>query len=83
MKITRIKPPKYKVGKYSLNEYEVRNLQVEVAKGLKPHGIKVKDEKGKTGIIREDGLLTEKMYGYDITAMICLELLGINKNKTK
>ena len=41
--ITRIKPPKFKVGRNVLNEYELRLLMVEVARGLKPAGIKVKE----------------------------------------
>jgi hypothetical protein len=33
MLITRIKTPKFKVGRYTLNEYELRQLQLEVAQG--------------------------------------------------
>lgn len=43
--ITRIKPPKYKLGRYSLNEYELRQLMLEVAKGEKQAGQYIKDEK--------------------------------------
>ena len=39
MKITRIKAPKFKVGRFVLNEYELRQLQYEVAQGLKPQRI--------------------------------------------
>jgi len=31
MKIQRIKPPKYRVGKFVLNEYELRQLLLDVA----------------------------------------------------
>ncbi len=57
MMITRIKPPKYKVGRYSLNEYELRQLMLEVAKKEKPFGQTVKDQKGHCATIQEDGSL--------------------------
>ena len=43
----RITPPKYKVGQFVLNEYEVRELLARVAEGtLDPKGIIIKDSIG-------------------------------------
>lgn len=44
MNYTRIKAPKFKIGRCVLNEYELRQLQVEIAKGLKKGNIKVLDK---------------------------------------
>lgn len=41
--ITRIAAPKFKVGKFVLNEYEMRQFQNEVLKKLRPGNVKVKE----------------------------------------
>ena len=79
MKITRVKAPKFRVGRYVLNEYELRTLMVEVAKGEKPGNIKVKCPQGMVSIIREDGILTDSLSGFDIAAKLCIELLTIKR----
>jgi hypothetical protein len=79
MKIKRITPPKYRVGKYSLNEYELRNLMLEVAQKQKPAGIKVKDERGAVVTILENGRLSESIAGFDINSMLTLKLLKISR----
>lgn len=77
MNIKRITPPKYRVGRYVLNEYELRTLMVEVARGHKPEGIAIKDEKGATAIIRSDGTLSHSLYGLDINSRATLDLMRI------
>lgn len=57
MKLKRIKPPKFKVGRYTLNEYELRQLMLDVALGEVDCGIEIKDEKGNTAVITESGFL--------------------------
>ena len=58
--LPKIKAPKYKVaGKYILNEYELRCLILEVAKGNIESGISVKDMQSKQkGVIRDDGAIS-------------------------
>ena len=80
-KITRIKPPKYKVGKYSLNEYELRQLMLEVAKKEKPFGQIVKDQNGKCSIIQEDGTLSCNLFGIDFMSLSTLCIIRIRREK--
>jgi hypothetical protein len=87
MLITRIKTPKFKVGRYTLNEYELRQLQLEVAKGLKPAGIKVRSlSNGQTVSITENGhmdITFEDNSGYDLGSKISIEMWRIKKDKDK
>lgn len=80
-KIKRIKPPKFKVGRYVLNEYELRCLQVEVAKGDRDGGIMVREQSGESAIILDDGTLNIPLKGYQIASTFSLELLRINREK--
>lgn len=80
---TRIKAPKYKVGKYSLNEYELRALMFEVAINQQPTGIKVKDLKGREAEILADGRLSNNLYGLDITSSYTLKQLKFNRTGIK
>lgn len=77
--ITRIKPPKYKVGRYSLNEYELRQLMLEVAKKEKPFGQTVKDQTGYCATIQEDGSLSCNLFGTDIMSNATLQMLGLRR----
>ena len=56
----KIKPPKFKVaGKYIFNEYELRCLMLETAKGNIQSGISVVDMQTKQkGFIRDDGAIS-------------------------
>jgi hypothetical protein len=81
MEITRVKAPKFRVGRYILNEYEFRTLQVEVAKGIKPTGIKVKDYEGNVALILESGSLSRSLKGLSLSGEITYQLLLTNRNK--
>ena len=81
MEIKRIKAPKFKVGRYVLNEYEFRNLQLEVALGIKPAGIKVKDALGTVVTIEENGCLSDSIEGLALAGDITLEILRANHRK--
>ena len=73
--ITRIKAPKYKVGRHSLNEYELRILMLEVAKKEKPFGQSVKDQDGCVAIIKENGSLSCNLFGMDINSNTTIQLI--------
>jgi hypothetical protein len=77
MEITRIQPPKFRVGKHLLNEYELRTLMLEVAQGKKPAGIKVKCSQGNISIIRKDGVLTENLTGFSLAAELTIQMLTL------
>jgi len=83
MVITRISPPKFKVGRFSLNEYELRNLMLEVAKEVKPSGIKVKDILGVIAYIEPTGYLSVNLEGFGISSKLTLQLIGINRELKK
>jgi hypothetical protein len=83
MNITRITPPKYRVGRYVLNEYELRALMLEVLKGEKPQGIKVKDIKGDTAEITSNGTLTKVLFGLDTATKFTLESIRIKRRRSE
>ena len=77
--ITRIKAPKYKVGRYSLNEYELRILMLEVAKKEKPFGQSVKDQEGRVATIKENGSLSCNLFGMDINSNAQIQIIKLRK----
>ena len=81
MEIKRIKAPKFRVGRYVLNEYEFRNLQLEVALGIKPAGIKVKDALGTVVTINENGGLSDSIDGLTLAQDITWEKVKANHRK--
>lgn len=81
MEIKRIKAPKFRVGRYVLNEYEFRNLQLEVALGIKPAGIKVTDSEGKKFVILEHGSLSDNTNGLSIAHDLKYQLLVANRRE--
>ena len=80
-KFTRIKAPKYRIGRYVLNEYELRCLQVEVARGLKQPGIKVKDDAGQIATIQADGTMDINIAGYGIATRYTLDLIALRRER--
>lgn len=83
MNITRIKPPKWRVGKYVLNEYEVRCLMADVCLGKKEPGIKITDEDGNTAEILPDGRLTNNLKGFDVASNFTLILIRESRRKER
>lgn len=66
MNITRIKSPKFRVGRYILNKYELRQLMYEVNQGLKPDNLIVTDSIGNKARIKLNGKLNQPMHSFDI-----------------
>lgn len=82
MKITRINPPKYKFGRYKLNEYELRQFQLEVAKGEKSNvGVIIIDELGISATILDNGKLSNKLHGMDLSYQIVVDMMSIEDIK--
>ena len=81
MEIKRIKAPKFRVGRYVLNEYEFRNLQLEVALGIKTAGIKVTDSEGNKSVIMEHGSLSNNLKGLSIAHDLKYHLLVTNRRE--
>ncbi len=73
---TRIKAPKYKIGRYVLNEYELRCLMAQVAQGLRaPISKPVTDHEGNVAYMREDGRFREHLAGLDISGNFTLDMI--------
>lgn len=83
MEITRIKSPKFRVGRYILNEYELRQLQLEVAQEIKPSGIVVKSlQNNVSDTILPNGKFEHgfgENSGYDIGSQISITHYKLNK----
>ncbi len=80
IKITRIKPPKYYVGRYALNEYELRCLMAEVCAGEKEAGIVVYDGTTHAKIL-PNGRLSKNLKGMDISANYTIALLRAQRQR--
>lgn len=75
-KIKRIIPPKFKVGRYVLNEYELRSLMLEVCEGKRDSGIKVVDMQSlEIAYINTDGSLTRSLQGLRVAAELTIRLI--------
>lgn len=85
MQIKKINPPKFKIGRYRLNEYELRNLMLEVAEGNNTFFInaKVTDEYGNSAYIATNGALTgDRFPGLAIATEISMKHMQLkNKNR--
>ncbi len=80
--LKRIKPPKYRVGRYVLNEYELRNLMAEVAEGRYPADvIKVKDKYGVVATIYANGRLSRNLYGLSINSECTIRALKVERER--
>jgi hypothetical protein len=79
--IKRISAPKFKVGRFVLNEYELRQLMLDVANGNEAAGIKVKDSTGKVVEILEDGHLSGCIKGLDVADSLAMELHRLRRKK--
>ena len=82
--IKRIPHPKFRVGRFVLNEYELRCLILEVAQGDKPEfiGSVVRDESGCSATITETGALSDRLPGLHIASEYALKHMAIkNKNR--
>lgn len=81
MEITRIKPPKFRVGRYSLNEYELRLLMLEVAEGKREPGIRVHEVGGRSVTIGEHGFLSQALEGLGVASEFTMALIRVRREK--
>lgn len=71
-----IKPPKFKVGRFVLNEYELREMIALIAEGeLSCEGISIKDEKGNVASINESGVCSINLHGFGLATSFTLRKL--------
>jgi hypothetical protein len=73
-----IEPPTFDVDGITLNEYELRALMAQVAKGEIPHEMITSITSNQSGIelgIREDGMLANDCDSLNLNTKFTLELL--------
>jgi hypothetical protein len=90
MEMKRITAPKFKVGRFVINEYEARSLQVQTALGnIAPYTITIKEIDPKTRRVigtaqmKEDGSLTRPLPGYAIASGFTIDLIRIKREKVE
>ncbi len=83
MKFKRIKPPKFYIGRYALNEYELMQVMLEVAEGRREHGLVVKNKRGAKTLIRPDGTLrpTVTDFGFSMSHVFFAKLLEADRKR--
>jgi len=79
----KIKPPKFRVGRYVLNEYELRKLQLDVCNGIFEPNFVVKDEVGNTSAIRADGILVGNLNRFNLSSQLAMDLMFHESRKVK
>ena len=73
---TKINIPMFQVGDNQLNEYELRQLQLEVARGEKPANIMVTDlTTGVTAKLHSNGSFDKDLEGMTVATKLQFELL--------
>jgi hypothetical protein len=82
-----IEPPLYYCQDTVLTEYDLRNIQRQIALGDIPHTaaniMKITDERSTVLEFREDGTLENTAYGYDKMTTMTLEMIKIKRLKEK
>ena len=86
----RITAPKFKVGRYVINEYEARSLQVQTALGnIAPYTITIKEIDPKTRRVigstqmREDGTFTNILEGFGLATSFTFDLIRMKRQKAE
>ena len=72
---TRVEPPTFKINGNILNEYELRQLMVDIKAGRFQGGYLVKDCKGNIAYIESNGMLSDDLYGLDLITNSTINLL--------
>jgi hypothetical protein len=76
-KLINITAPTFTINGEVYNEYELRSIFLEVAKGNLPTGLVVVDCKGNTSTILERGVCSDRIAGLDALDEILYELCVI------
>lgn len=85
VEIMIIEPPKYYIGRFTFNEYEIRNLLADVAESIKPWGMILRDEYGNKWRILADGRMEPVNHhescpaGWDYTGNSMIRILRSRK----
>lgn len=80
MDIKRIEAPMYTINEELYNEYEIRQLQIDVAKGLQFNSV-ITDNLGNTATIDNEGRLVKHLNGYHLSHELSIELYFVHHLK--
>jgi hypothetical protein len=81
---SRIKPPKFKVGRFVLNEYEAREMLARVAEGTLDYSkIIIEDELGYKATVNKDGFTNRSLYKWDIGSKLTIRKIKANRLNQK
>ena len=81
---SRINPPKFKIGRFVLSEYEVREVIARVAEGTLNHeGIVIIDENGNSATLYSDGRTSENLKGFGVSSQLTLRKIRANRLNEK
>jgi len=88
MDVVRISAPKFKVSfnrRLILNEYELRHLLLEVAKGERESGFSVYElgHPLRVAQVEPDGRLTCNLHGLAISGTLSMELIKLRRKIQK
>jgi hypothetical protein len=78
-----IKPPKFRVGRFILNEYEAREMIARIAEGtLNPNGIVLTDMEGKTFTFDNTGTTEQfhRIKNWDLGSGFAIRKWKANRN---
>lgn len=74
--LPKIAPPRYRVGRCVLNEYELRCLMAQVAQGHRPPlSVTVYGPNGTSSKMRQDGRFYDHLDGFDIMGNFTLDMI--------
>ena len=80
----RIAPPVFKVGRYTLNEYEAREMVARIAEHtLDPTGIVLVDEKGNSVTFDKDGVASNSIYNWDMSSSAAMRRFKAVRKRQK
>lgn len=76
-KLVNIPAPTFTINGESYNEYELRTIFLEVAKGNLPVGLVVTDSQGKNVTIGPRGKCSDTLHGMSLSDDIVKELIEL------
>lgn len=79
-KLVNIVPPTFTINGESYNEYELRTIFLEVAKGNLPVGLVVTDSQGKSVTIGPRGKCSDTLHGLSLLDNIVEKLIEFRLN---
>lgn len=79
-----VNPPKFKVGRFVLNEYEAREMLARVAEGTLDHSkLIIEDELGNKATVDVDGFTNRSLHRWDVGSKLTIRKIKANRLNRK